>query len=425
MGTKSKPKKSSQSRSPNPARKKPSKTKVADAAIGPLPEIDFSDISTTAERLRGEVDELLSDAPKPGPQFMLPPLPEVTEKSVRENIEKPCSEKRSFFSRIFGKRPDIPPAPPKQMGEDASPTDNATPETSTAQAMEMEDAPQAAQAQNVPTQDRQGIQAQEDHTRRYAHYLDNLHRRIDHEMRERKQQVSQVESELDAREKKINDMEDKLLKREMDMMQQQKQYDELVRLRQELEDKEITVNAQKAKLDELRTELQKKEKSLSRLESKLAHRQQELEDARRMLKSEQDKEKSTLQRLKEAHEERDAYKKQVDEEDEAISYLSKEMQAHDEHFAIELEDLKDRLTEKSVPKPSGRQVSESGSRLYAQLEDLLSQARSAVDDGDREYAKMLYGEIRAAYGRIKAIDGADVVLYHRILDLYNAICTSE
>jgi hypothetical protein len=121
--------------------------------------------------------------------------------------------------------------------------------------------------------------------------------------------------------------------------------------------------------------------------------------------------------------ERDAFKRQIDEEDEAISYLSKEMESHDEHFAIELEGLKKRLAEKPAQKVPIHEEGES--RLYAQVEDILSQARSAVDEGDKEYAKMLYGELKAAYARIVAENGADVVLYHRILDLYNAICAVE
>jgi hypothetical protein len=285
-----------------------------------------------------------------------------------------------------------------------------------------------------------------DHNRRYAHYLDNLKRRVDHETRERTNQAVGFEKDLKAREKKLDAIEENILKKETEMMAQEKQYSKIKQLQQELEDKDITLNCQKEEITEVHKKLRSKEAALKNLEKELTKKEKALLRAEKNLEKETQKEEGTLKKLQRLYVDKDALKVQLREEDEAIGYLSHMIDDKEEHYRMELERLKEVLATKgtaasgiskepvtvkiqkqdaTIPKPKATKVSGT-EQLSVEVEDLLSQCYGMISSGDVPGAKSAYKKVCHVYKRLKSEKGEDdILIYHKVLELYDDIGLAE
>jgi hypothetical protein len=409
-------------------------------ALGPLPKIAFSDISTNDSMKKKKSKESLADLDDPplppkeamladeddNHGFVLPELPNDIESRPKDSsiitAEEEHKKKASWLKRLFSKdkaeeAQQPSKAIPKKAEEPESPS-LMSPYTGEKEQAENDD---ILRPNMVSVSDAE-LDA---HQRRYAHYLDGLKRRLDHEVRERTKQLSVVDEELKQRGKELDAMEERILNKELDLMEQSKQYKQIKKLEHELEDKQITSSYQADQLKVLKRQLQEKEDKLRTLEKKGY-----ADD--RVAAQEHDalsKEKERAQH----------YEEQLREEDEAIAYLSDQMQAQKDHFERELAQLKhiadtsDEEVSSNMPQnmpqaqaaeKRGHQVS-SKEKARIAIESEITKAYSAIDQSNVKQAKELYHKARASYAAYKKQHGEDIVMYHKLLELYDDIGLAE
>ncbi|MFW5746423.1 MAG: hypothetical protein ACOCWQ_02620 [Nanoarchaeota archaeon] len=485
------------------------------SGVGPLPTIDFADISASTARLKNEVRELLDEVPpvlekdvegktsekqvESPPEVRmeevagidspadldvagdidLPPVPPLPAEFDDARMPEDKAKKRGVFSRLFGKRgrkkdaagteagkagvetEEMPPDTGK-LKQDLIPVSTEVPDAHSldslpefeedetaddllpdleADSSDDQEEPEIKGAIDTPAADSLAQERvpvitdkrshEDDHNRRYAHYLDNLHRRIDMEMRERQRHVQAHERRLAEKEKDLEMYEKTVKKREFDLLNEKKQYEMIQQLRHQVEDQQITIQYQKQELKELESALQEKQVALEAKEQEILSKLKGLEDRERALEARENRILQDSEAGRRDAEQRiESLRKQIVQEDEAIDYVSQERDV----FKREWESLKRSLSQSMEQEPAVKDVTQgagaagigasaqSVAALRKRVEGLLAEVYCMLDKKNIREAKSRYRQIRQTYAALKSAAGRDdMILYNQVLELYDDI----
>lgn len=510
------PKKNKKEVSENPSKDK-------ETGIGPIPTIPFTNISTTSDL--GDIPALDGDdVPQPSTndteltqemeqrlrelQDLADDFAKSSHDSVDEFMNKPVPPppqqpstppKKGFWSSLFGKKePSEPETSPKrpnqepqlpQLGTKTTPDSvlsadqSVTPspdihsvnesiieevsENNSSPTVTQEDKPvkeisdTESLEKTVASEPIIQSDPKEDHATRYVSYVENLHRRVDMEMRERQQHVKELEKELDERSKQIELMEDKILKREMKLAQHKELADKIKELEHTIDDQTITLKYQDEQLTALRKDLasakqdaqeHKRDKDqsaeqITQLTQQLEQANKQLEQTNKELEKAQQENKNLKQTIKQMEQtqvaqEQEKIVSQVDLEDDAIAYLSDKLEHDKSHFEAEIEQLHKQLkqrkksehhqssgenkpkqvpVEPSVAKPVQDNQKVMTQDLRKELMHGIAACNQAIDANDTTRAKRLYGELRRSYSVLRAASGDSPLIHQHIMDIYERL----
>ncbi|MFT4310529.1 MAG: hypothetical protein ACMXYC_02765 [Candidatus Woesearchaeota archaeon] len=304
-------------------------------------------------------------------------LPEFSVKDLA--VEK--QEKKGWFSSLFGKKKAV--------------------DTSTSEQKQVK-------FSDISVSDDEVQSAQ----RRYAEQLDMHKRQYDHQMRERQQFVVDKEKELQQKEQEVEQVKKTVTKKEKELDIKASYVDQVTAMQREIEDQTITLSQQQEALEQLRKNMEKKFADLKSYEYDLAQKEKRIKEQHERIASLQAEKKAAEQKAKEEHKKLIQTQKL---EDDALIYVTDEMERQQKEFEHELGLVKKRMERyKEIhDHPTKKNVSV-----------LLQMAQKALEH-DVVRAKQLYTQARALYKQYRLEHKDDVDLYNALLSLYDKIAKKE
>jgi hypothetical protein len=272
---------------------------------------------------------------------------------------------------------------------------------------------------------------------RQMNYLDNLKRRLDLEMRERRILLQQKSQDLGVKELELVKWENALLEKERIMTQNFAEYARIKELEQKLEDVQITIQTDKQKLDEAHKLLAEKERTLKEYEQKLTVTQRELDSQKAQLALEREQHEQTIKthNVAQFHKFFDAQftdlkddfeRKLVEKHTQVTKRLASEQSVRANLQNQNSSMLVSQFTQGMVPAvtPDIHTIFSSPSHqssLQNDIEESLIRAYEHLADGDMVAAKELYKHCISLYRSLAMQYGDNVDLHDELLQLYRDI----
>lgn len=284
----------------------------------------------------------------------------------QQPVEEP-KEKKSFWSRLFGKKEkeskeliEMPPSIQNGFKEDESDLESTA---------------------DMPKERKEEI------------YLDNMYRRMDGEIRERHTHLDSKEKAIESKEKDVIKKEEKILKKEFEVAKKEKEYDEINKLKDKLENQQISLDYQKQKVEELKAELAEKDADLKAKEAELEKREAKIAELEEIDANEENE-------IRGLH-------TQINEEDDAIDYLEKELERQKKEFEEKMMSLN---VESDV-------ATDSVSEVHA----LINKCYSKLSGDNFDEVSQLYAQVRDKYVNEAKNSDSDGELYKEVMKLYEDI----
>ena len=224
-------------------------------------------------------------------------------------------------------------------------------------------------------------------------YLENMHRRMDSEIKERHSHLDEKETHLGKKEKEMQKKEQSMLKKEFDMAKKDKEYEEIKALQDELESQKLSLEYQKQKIEELKSELALKDADLRQKEINLDGREKQLRDAEEFGGA--------------ARAENINLHNQISEEDDAIEYLEQEIAKQRSEFERKMHELK-----------IGDVQDES---IVSKIHDLINECYAKLSEHNLDAVGNIYAQVRDLYVQEAKEHDSNGTLYKDIMQLYDAI----
>ena len=310
-------------------------------------------------------------------------------------------KKKSFFQRLFSSSKkestpveqedsssvQIPTSSEENTSVEESPRlDSLTDDTQTA--LHETD---LVREQKAAAQDTKQTQPDEDVHKRQEEYVLTLQRRLDSEMRERREHLQDLQKQLHEREDELEEKQKILGEKEEELVTLEQKFANLTKQQEEVENKEITLAQKENELESLQKELEDRQSALDEKQRMLEEKEAEIEEKMRELESQKPQNFS---------------KSTTEVEDDAIA-VSKKYDFTSQQKPRKVE---------SVPEPKTIR-SESKQTVLKLLQD----AYASLHDMDIQKAKKLYVQITVEYKALVKEHGSDSELYQDIVDLYKDI----
>lgn len=305
-----------------------------------------------------------------------------------------------------------------------------------------------AKLQTELTEKESRLSGHEDSYKRDMDYIDNLKRRLDHDVRERTQYLINLEKEYFQKAQKLAALKSELEIKERDLKERERtqatKETEIKKKLNILEDREITVVSKEKKLGKIMEQLDKQDISLKEKEDDLIKREAEylkkldtLENHEKsMLKSLQEKKASLEKKEKEISIKEDRmYKKQrnVDKETVAVQYAKNVIEEEkskliDDEFEQYLHDqLKgsaNGIRFSDINTVQNLKVLDTGNEKN--LYKLIESCRTMLKANKVNEAKVYYNQIRDRYyGMSFSSQQEKQDLHNQIRQLYDEISLIE
>ncbi|MBN2422766.1 hypothetical protein JXB41_06055 [Candidatus Woesearchaeota archaeon] len=286
--------------------------------------------------------------------------------------------------------------------------------------------------------------------KRDANYLDNLKRRLDHDIRERTNYLIELEKDFFEKGQNIAKKQSKTELKAQELDEREalvKEKEAIVRKKlHELEDREITYSAREKKLNKLMKQLDRQEELLKQKETDLEKSEQsylkrmdtlkEHEKETNRLLDKREKEIDTkAQELRKLTRKVEKREKVIDIEDRALDYAETEVEK--ERSKLEDDEFRQYLHEKlglmketgigigDIEKTQNIRVPDLTDRQET-IQDLIKKCRDLINLKRTHEAKIFYNQIRGKYYQLRfASDSEKETLHNTIRQLYDEINLSE
>lgn len=232
--------------------------------------------------------------------------------------------------------------------------------------------------------------------RREQVYLENMKRRMDQEIRERHSHLDSKHKEIEEREKDVSEKEQELVKREFEAVKKEKEVQEILDLKEQVEDLKVSLEYQKQRIEELKSELAIKDSELREREIELDEREEKLKELEHVQEHEQELIAENTQ-----------LKTEVDEEDDAIEYLERELERQRKEF----EEKMLALNAESIKTPDAIET----------IHQLITECYVELSQGNTRNVRATYNKIREVYTLEGRAHDKNKAVHKEILRLYDDI----
>jgi hypothetical protein len=232
--------------------------------------------------------------------------------------------------------------------------------------------------------------------RREQIYIENMKRRMDQEVRERHKHLDSQHKEVQEREKDVAAKEQELVKREFETVKKEKEVQEILDLKEQIENLSVSLAYQKQRIEELKSELALKDAELKDREIQLDEREEKLKELEKVQLHEQQLIQENIH-----------LKEEVDEEDDAIEYLERELEKQRREF----EEKVLALSSESLKTPDAIET----------IHQLITECYVELSQGNSRNIRETYNKIREIYTTKGKRYDANKSVYKEILRLYEDI----
>ncbi|MFH0874705.1 MAG: hypothetical protein V1859_02120 [archaeon] len=286
--------------------------------------------------------------------------------------------------------------------------------------------------------------------KRDADYLENLRRRLDHDIRERTQYLIQLEKDFFNKGQDIAKRQSKVELKEQELIEKEKSIKEangdFKKKQHELEDKEITLSARETQLKKLMREIDKQEELLKKKEADLAQADKKYLKRIEVLEKH---EKETAKLLENRKKELDLKAKElskkdtnvskrertIDIEDRALDYAETEVET--QRQKLEDDQFKQYLHEKlGLMKETGigvKDIEQTHEIKVPDLQekpqniyDLVAKCKHLIKMERTKEAKLFYNQIRDTFYKVNFMSSQEKEnLHNQVRALYDEINLAE